>query len=295
MIKNLNTGKEFTINKCDEDEICNKVNDPQTDKQLTTKEFEKCNGDSQDPKELVVKENIPKVSGDDIKIIVNSYLSKSLKLSKRRGAAFLKNIKGVAHSMSITGLRGVDKERENNSPTAESKSGAKSSSSCGWIKVKQTGKSSKELSALHLCQEIQAHEGSIWTMKFSPDTRFLASGGEDRTIHIWEVQECEILSMNEGNLTPLHPFSTPGIGEVTPMPSEKKKKKKGSANKKGSPIPEYVHASETVFSLSEKPICSFTGHNDDVLDLSWSRSQVTNYSLLLISNIILFTLMQKSE
>jgi hypothetical protein len=31
---------------------------------------------------------------------------------------------------------------------------------------------------------------------------------------------------------------------------------------------------ETVFSLSEKPVCSFTGHLDDVLDLSWSRSQV---------------------
>ncbi|KAF2303113.1 hypothetical protein GH714_013876 [Hevea brasiliensis] len=195
-------------------------------------------------------------------------------MSKRRGAAILKNIKGVAHSMSITG-RGADKERDiNNSPTAESKQGGKNSSSSGWIKVKQTGKSYKELSALNLCQEIQAHEGSIWTMKFSPDTRFLASGGEDRTIHIWEVQECEIMSLSEGNLTPLHPFSTPGLGEVTPMPSERKKKKKGSSSKKSSPIPEYVHVSETVFSLSEKPICSFSGHLDDVLDLSWSRSQL---------------------
>ncbi|KAF2288689.1 hypothetical protein GH714_010523 [Hevea brasiliensis] len=115
------------------------------------------------------------------------------------------------------------------------KPGGKNSSSSGWIKVKQTGKSYKELSALHLCQAIHAHQGSIWTMKFSPDTRFLASGGEDRTIQIWEVQECEIMSLNEGCLTPLQSFSTPGLGEVTPMPSVKKKKK-GSSNKKAVPF-----------------------------------------------------------
>ncbi|KAF2288688.1 hypothetical protein GH714_010502 [Hevea brasiliensis] len=137
--------------------------------------------------------------------------------------------------MSMTGLRGADKERDNNSPTEESKPGGKNSSSSGWIKVKQTGKSYKELSALHLCQAIHAHQGSIWTMKFSPDTRFLASGGEDRTIQIWEVQECEIMSLNEGCLTPLQSFSTPGLGEVTPMPSVKKKKK-GSSNKKAVPF-----------------------------------------------------------
>ncbi|KAJ9180725.1 hypothetical protein P3X46_008937 [Hevea brasiliensis] len=274
LIKNLDTGKEFIVNEYDQDGMWNRVSDLQTGKQLTMEEFEKSVGHSPVVKELMKRENVSRMNGDDRKITANSYLSKSLRLSKKRGAAFLKNIKGVAHSMSMTGLRGADKERDNNSPTEESKPGGKNSSSSGWIKVKQTGKSYKELSALHLCQAIHAHQGSIWTMKFSPDTRFLASGGEDRTIQIWEVQECEIMSLNEGCLTPLQSFSTPGLGEVTPMPSVKKKKK-GSSNKKGSPIPEYVHVSETVFSLSEKPVCSFTGHLDDVLDLSWSRSQVT--------------------
>ncbi|KAF2303119.1 hypothetical protein GH714_013952 [Hevea brasiliensis] len=235
------SSKEFIVNEYNQDGMWNKVSDLQTGKQLTMEEFEKCVGHSRIVKELMSRENVSRMNGDDRKITANNYLSKSLRMSKRRGAAILKNIKGVAHSMSITG-RGADKERDiNNSPTAESKQGGKNSSSSGWIKVKQTGKSYKELSALNLCQEIQAHEGSIWTMKESD---------------------------------PLHPFSTPGLGEVTPMPSERKKKKKGSSSKKSSPIPEYVHVSETVFSLSEKPICSFSGHLDDVLDLSWSRSQL---------------------
>jgi WD40 repeat protein len=76
-----------------------------------------------------------------------------------------------------------------------------------WVKVRQSGKSQKDLSALHLCQEFQAHEGCIWTIKFSLDGRFLASAGEDKVIHVWEVQECEVMSMKpeEGNLTPIHP------------------------------------------------------------------------------------------
>ncbi|XWS67056.1 hypothetical protein CRYUN_Cryun05aG0253800 [Craigia yunnanensis] len=193
-------------------------------------------------------------------------------------------------------LRG-EKEREN--VLAMDQKNVKNGNS-QWVKVRQAGKSYKELSALHLCQEIQAHEGSIWTIRFSTDTRFLASAGEDKIIHVWEVQECEVMSMNEGSLTPgnsiplhpslagsplhpslagspLHPSLSlsqdqSGLLEAAGNLHEKKKKGKGSSNKKGNQIPDYVHVPETVFSLSDRPVCSFKGHLDDVLDLSWSRS-----------------------
>nr|XP_034920496.1 WD repeat-containing protein 44-like isoform X2 [Populus alba] len=274
LIKNLDTGKEFIVNEYDQDGMWNRLSDLQTGKQLTMEEFEKCVGHSPVVKELMRRENVSRLNvtdeGNDRKISANSYLSKSLRMSKRRGAALLKNIKGVAYSMSMSGSSRIQ------DPKQEPKL-SKNSASSGWIKVRQTGKSYKELSALHLCQEIQAHQGSIWTIRFSSDARFLASGGEDRIIHIWEVQECEVMSLHDGNLTPLHPSlcsSTPSLGEVTPMSSERKKKWKASSSRKGNPIPEYVHVPETVFSLSEKPVCSFTGHLDDVLDLSWSRSQL---------------------
>ncbi|CAK9319981.1 unnamed protein product [Citrullus colocynthis] len=295
LIKNLDTGKEFIVNGYDQDGMWNRLSDLQTGKQLTMEEFEKCVGYSPVVKELMRRENVSRMNGffGDRKLNVNSYLSKSLRMSKRRGAALLKNIKG-----SMTGLIGEkDREIPQTLETKPSKNASSSSTSCPspphsssstaapspssseWVKVRQSGRSYKELSALHFCQEIQAHEGSIWAMKFSSDARLLASAGEDRIIHIWEVQECEVMSMKpneEGSMTPLHPSfcpspDRPAIGDASALPSEKRKKGKGlTGSRKGNVIPDYVHVPETVFSLSEKPICSLNGHLDDILDLSWS-------------------------
>jgi len=222
-------------------------------------------------KELMRRENVSSRPMNDVdesaierKVTANSYFSKSLRMSKRGGAALLKNVRGLANSMS--GVLIGEKEREFSqlpSPVLEQKPGKNLASSS---------------------------EGSIWTIKFSQDARFLASAGEDRIVHVWEVQDCEIMSLRLGeeggaisqNMSPIHPSLCaaspdnkpyPALGEVTPLPSEKKRKGK-SSTRKGNSIPDYVHVPETVFSLSERPVCSFQGHVDDVLDLSWSKSQV---------------------
>ncbi|PPR80625.1 hypothetical protein GOBAR_AA40091 [Gossypium barbadense] len=248
---------EFIVNEFDQDGMWNKLSDIQTGKQLTMDEFEKSVGYSPVVKDLMSRdENVNRMvtnqHGSDRKL--NSYFSKSLKVSKKRGAAVLKSIKGVATSMTLRG----EKEKEQNLFNVDQKKNNGNSNNNQWVKVRQTGKSYKELSALHLCQEIQAHEGSIWSIKFSTNARFLASAGEDTMIYVWEVQECEVTPINE----------------ACSSPEDKKKKGKGSSSsKKGNQVPNYVHVPETVFSLSDKPICSFKGHLDDVLDLSWSRSQ----------------------
>ncbi|KAK8485309.1 hypothetical protein V6N11_014372 [Hibiscus sabdariffa] len=260
LIKNLDTGKEFIVNEYDQDGMWNKLSDIQTGKQLTMDEFEKSVGHSPVVKELMSRENVNPANNNGPDRKINSYLSKSLKQSKKKGAAVLKSIKEVANSMTLRG----EKERESPNLFAMDQKNAKNGATNQWVRVRQTGKSFKELSALFICQEIQAHEGSIWTLKFSTDARFLASAGEDATIHVWEVQECEVTEMTELCSTPV---------SLTPLHSSLSKKGSSSGKKGGNQVPSYVHVPETVFSLSERPICSFKGHLDDVLDLSWSRSQ----------------------
>lgn len=271
-IKNLDTGKEFIVSEIDSDGMWNRLSDIQTGKQLTMEEFEKSVGYSPVVKELMRRQNVGAdgIGGSERKPGMNSYISKSFRFSKRRGVALLKNIKGVANSFIS------EKDREN-PPLQESKPTKNSSSE--WIKARQHGKSHRELTALHLCQEFQAHEGSIWTIRFSSDGRYLASAGEDKVIHVWEAQECAATSAIKppDEFSSFNPSSDKPPLPETPKTTEKKKKGKTSprGSRKGNQIPDYIHMPETVFTLVETPVCSFKGHLDDVLDLSWSGSQVS--------------------
>jgi WD40 repeat protein len=40
-------------------------------------------------------------------------------------------------------------------------------------------------------QGIRAHNGAIWVAKFSPDGQFLATGGQDAVLKIWQVNRVQ--------------------------------------------------------------------------------------------------------
>ncbi|KAL5722957.1 hypothetical protein ACHQM5_006411 [Ranunculus cassubicifolius] len=277
IIKNLDTGKVFLIN---EDGTTSTLNDLQTGQQLTMEEFEKTVGHSPIVKELMRRENVDRSlvttpAESDAKMMISAAsLSKSFRANKKKGANWLKNIKVVANSLNGFKVPEKDSSVHHQANASQSK----------WTKVHQHGKSCKEMTGLYMCQEIQAHEGSIWTMKFSCDAHYLATAGEDRVIHIWEVVDCDVFSGKtqsvdcEPTSTPLHPLANspsgrPPLADAQPSPSEKKRRGKlASGSKKNRGIPDYVTVPDTVFSLSDKPVCTFEGHLDDVLDLSWSKS-----------------------
>lgn len=136
------------------------------------------------------------------------------------------------------------------------------------------------MSGLYKSQEIQAHNGSIWSIKFSLDGRYLASAGEDSVIYVWRVTELDrrgellIDKGEDGNFNLFLGWNGSPEGYLDGH-CEKKRRGRNSISRKSLSLDHHILVPETVFGLTDKPICSFMGHQDDVLDLSWSKSQVS--------------------
>ncbi|KAJ8505254.1 hypothetical protein OPV22_006140 [Ensete ventricosum] len=299
LIKSLDDGREFLVKEFREDGMWNTLSEVGTGRQLTVEEFELWVGKSPIVQELMRRQNLedstnscghPGGPGGGGSVGGSRW--------KKRGS-WLRSIKNVAGTMVGRG-HNRDRRSSDEKDSSSEKGGRRPSSATDdsldgshclrhdlkKIKVRQYGKSHKDLSGLFMSQELLAHNGSIWSIKFSLDGRYLASAGEDRVIHVWEVVEIDRMgdllndkaSRGNESCNPSIVSVKEGLPKGLSLANaernhwEKERRAKIVGSRKSlclDPlvIPDYL------FSLSEKPVCSFRGHLDDVLDLSWSKSQ----------------------
>ncbi|KAL9393367.1 hypothetical protein Peur_012652 [Populus x canadensis] len=154
---------------------------------------------------------------------------------------FLKNSKEERVGSCVSGVSKLDTEAPKTNRT----------------KVKQNKKGCMEFTGVYMGQEIQAHKGFIWTMKFSPDGQYLATGGEDRIIRVWRV-----------TLVDSSCKSFPSEGHCDS--NLKEAKSNNLSTKKG--MYSSVVIPEKVFQIEETPMQEFHGHACEILDLAWSDS-----------------------
>ncbi|KAL6004464.1 hypothetical protein ACLOJK_005017 [Asimina triloba] len=251
-IRNLDDGTEFVVDELEDDGTAPMLREVGTGRVLSVDEFYVFLGLSPFADQNVQREVE----------VVNS----SVGTVSRRKKRWLKILGSIACI--------VDRQEDNDQLMVGDLDGSRKGG-VHRVRVRCHKKRCKDFSALYVGQEIQAHHGSILTMKFSLDGQYLASGGEDGVVRVWEVMECERTDDTDipiGDSSCLY-FMVNSSSELASVFPSKQKMDKFRSMKR-TPDSACVILPPKIFRISEEPLHEFRGHSGNVLDLSWSKNKL---------------------
>ncbi|OVA14741.1 WD40 repeat [Macleaya cordata] len=251
-IRNLDDGTEYIVDELGQDGMLSSLREVGSDRLVSFEEFQSILG---------LSPSVPQIMQRD----ADEKLTTPVETRKRVKKSWLRRFCFLARIL-VKRKRGA-KLKPNDS---DSSSGAK----VRRVRVRPFKKRSKEISALYMGQEIHAHDGSILTMKFSPEGQYLASAGEDGIVRVWQVIEsersieCEIPDIDPSCVY----LRVNHFSELAPLFAAKEKLSIFKGLRKTSESACVVFP-PSVIRISEKPLHEFHGHNSEILDLSWSKNK----------------------
>ncbi|XP_059148415.1 WD repeat-containing protein 44-like isoform X2 [Physella acuta] len=143
------------------------------------------------------------------------------------------------------------------------------------IKSSSKNKGPYDFSQPSILQEMSGeHTGAIWTMKFSPCGKLLATGGQDSVLRIWVLKSTYTYfedfrqKYSDVRLSPavshdsLNSASSSDLSAAAMDPLKELNKQ--------------TEDDEVNAPFHRKPFCVYKGHTADLLDISWSK----NYFIL---------------